>query len=276
MWRSFDRWQGLGLISIPLVVTLYFAVTGKLILFIHPRYVVFTVVMAIIGLILVAAAITQRVRNPRSAKHGQDDDHEHEHEPPPRRTLRGIIVPALASAIAITAALALLLLPAATLSEATAQQRAVNAVPFAGGPFAAVGTPAASSTSFDAATGTASAATFARFTVQEWSALLRQNIDLSFYSGKPVDVTGFIRADPGDPANAFYPSRFVISCCAVDAQPLGVPVSLPNWKSQFAAGQWLAVTGGFGANPSSSSTESIVLLPKTVNRVSEPAEPYLY
>ena len=46
-WRSYRRWQGVLLIVAALVATVWLAATNQLILYIHPRYVVFTVIMAV-------------------------------------------------------------------------------------------------------------------------------------------------------------------------------------------------------------------------------------
>ena len=113
-------------------------------------------------------------------------------------------------------------------------------------------------------------------TVLDWSSLLRQTTDASFYSDKPANVVGFITTDTGDPQNVFSVSRFVITCCAVDAQLVGVPVYLPNWQNTFATDQWVKVSGSFETNPSTKSQQSIALVPNTTTRVDQPSEPYLY
>jgi len=155
------------------------------------------------------------------------------------------------------------LLPPATLSAATASQRDITTA----------------QSNLDAASledaSSADGPTFSRYTVREWSSLLAQTTDPVFYAGKPVDVTGFITPDPVAD-DVFYVSRFAITCCAVDAQPLGVPVYLPDWRSQFAADDWVEVTGEFGANRSSTSSAVIALTPSEVIGVDEPSEPYLY
>ena len=161
-------------------------------------------------------------------------------------------------------AVALIVLPPATLSSATASQREINS--------SAVGPETQSVAGADAAP----AGAFATFTVVDWASLLRQTNDLDFYEGKPVDVVGFITADPDDPQNVFYVSRFVVTCCAVDAQPAGIPVYLANWTDSYQLDQWVQVSGEFGANPSRSSTQSIALTPDSVIEVEQPSEPYLY
>ena len=82
--------------------------------------------------------------------------------------------------------------------------------------------------------------------------------------------------DSDDPDNMFYVSRFVVTCCAVDAQPLGVPVYLPGWQSTLEADTWVEVSGPFASNPSRSSTQAIVIVPDSVEAVEQPREPYLF
>jgi uncharacterized membrane protein YcgQ (UPF0703/DUF1980 family) len=67
-----------------------------------------------------------------------------------------------------------------------------------------------------------------------------------------------------------------VTCCAVDAQPLGVPVLLPGWQDRFAADDWVEVTGGFSPNPDPSAAEPLVLVPDTIEKIDQPAQPYVY
>ena len=113
--------------------------------------------------------------------------------------------------------------------------------------------------------------------MREWAAILRQTSDLSFFADKPVtDLVGFVIADEDDPENVFYVSRFVVTCCAVDAQPLGVPVHLPDWAATFEPDSWVSVSGEFASNPSSSSLQPVAVIPDTVDPVEQPREPYLF
>ncbi len=186
-----------------------------------------------------------------------EDDDPVDSRPLQRGLATGAIV--LASALALGA----VLLPPATLSAATAIQRDITATQ--------INLDAAS---LEEASG-ADGPTFSRYTVLEWSSLLAQTTDPAFYAGKAVDVTGFITPDPVAD-DVFYVSRFTITCCAVDAQPIGVPVYLPDWQTTFAADDWVQVTGEFGANRSGSSSAVIALIPAEVIGVDEPSEPYLY
>ncbi|KQS15769.1 hypothetical protein ASG05_13545 [Frigoribacterium sp. Leaf186] len=266
------------------VATLWLAATGQLVLYIHPRYDVFTVVMIVVGMALSLATLAF---SPARADDVQDHDHDdhdgHGHDarldaatvpavedglrPRRRRPLTvGLRRVAFSAGVVVTAgvAIAVVALPPATLTSATAGQRDVNS-----------STAALDRTSVADATGASSDA-YRSFSVLDWAGLLRQTTDLAFYQGKTADVVGFVTPSDTDPDDVFYVSRFVVTCCAVDAQPVGVPVYLPGWQDQVAADDWVEVTGGFDTNRSSSSQDPIALVPDDVTTVGQPSDPYLY
>jgi putative membrane protein len=236
------------LIAAAVVATLWLGFTDRLTLYIHPRYVVFTMVMAVVALALAIAATGVRA--------------EHDHDERPRRWTAPLRVTAVALCLAVAAAL--VILPPATLTIDTASQRDING--------SSIGAEAQSLDDVQSAGDDV----FGAFTVLDWSSLLRQTADPAFYDGKSVDVTGFITPDESDPENVFYVSRFVITCCAVDAQPIGVPVYQPGWSTSLTAGDWVRVQGGFTANPSTQSSQTIALQASAVEGVAEPDEPYLF
>lgn len=252
--------------AIAIVATLWLAASGQLILYIHPRYVVFTVIMAVIGLVLVLSSVARRGAPAQLGAHADHDardrDHDHDHGGASRST-RTAFLATIGTVLTLGIGLTLIVLPPATLSSATAGQREVNST--------GVGTETAS---LDDAS--ASSAAALNFSVLDWASLLRQTSDTAFYADKPADITGFITEDPEDPENMFFVSRFIITCCAVDAQPVGVPVYMEDWKSSFAADQWVDATGSFATNPSSRSGQAIVLVPDDLVAVDEPGDPYLF
>ena len=251
------RWQGTALCVAALVSTVWLAATNQLILYIHPRYIVFTVIMAALGLVLVVASFRQSPAN------DHDHDHDHDHDQLSQRGYRSVIT-ITGTVLTLVVAVALVVVPPATLTTATAEQRVINSTQVGAG-----------TRTVDSAA-SAPAGAFARFTVLDWSSLLRQTTDAGFYRDKAANVVGFITKDTDDPQNVFYVSRFVITCCAVDAQPVGVPVYLPNWRDRFAADQWVKVSGSFETNPSTKSQQSIALVPSATTKVDQPSEPYLY
>ena len=246
------------LVAPVLVATILLGLSGQLVLYIHPRYVVFTMVLAVIALVILVASVLAR----RDHSHGHGHEDEFDEPDVPRGRSRVVAIAAFATAA--VAAVLLLGLPPATLSSETASQRDI------------VG----SSSSADAATfadaDAAPTEAFAAFTVLEWSALLRQTQDPAFYDGKPVDVVGFITPDPAGSSDIFYVSRFKITCCAVDAAPSGIPVYYPDWATEFAADDWVQVTGAIDTNPSAQSEQALAVLPASVTPIEEPGEPYLF
>ncbi|PPI22863.1 TIGR03943 family putative permease subunit [Rathayibacter sp. AY1B5] len=256
--RLLARWKGVVLSLIGVVSTLWLAATGRLGLYIHPRYFEFSVVLAVIAGVLLIAAFAV-VPGAEEDAHEHEDDVEHLHAPAPARPWRRVVAVAAGVAVIASAAVALLVLPPAALTASTATQREVN-------------------TSAVDASVTAAAPTgdTASFSVRDWATLLRQGASEQFLAGRTATVSGFVTPDASDPENVFYIARFVVTCCAVDAQPVGVPVHLAGWADTYAEGQWLEASGGFGANPSVTSAEAVVLEPEALTPIDEPAMPYVY
>jgi len=247
-WRGIRRWRGVVLVASAVVATIWLAVTNQLVLYIHPRYVIFTVIMAVIALVVIVASVATRQG--------------HDHDEP--ESGRQKLISGLAVGVSLVLAIGLIAIPPAVLTSSTVAQRDINS--------SGIG---AEVTSVEEVSSSPVAA-FATFTVLDWASLLRQTTDVAFYADKPVDVVGFVTADPDDPENVYYVSRFIVTCCAVDAQPVGVPVYAPNWQQDLAVDDWVQVTGSFGVNPSSSSTQSIAVTADTVTPIEEPDEPYLF
>ncbi len=262
--RGLSRYRGVALTAGISTASLWFAVSGRLVYFVNPSYVAFTIVMCAIALAFCVAWVVVLLRRepPRGRHSGESHDHELEDDAAPRGPLRRIGA-ALTAVVAAAVVAGMIVLPPATLSSATAIQRDVASTTVSGG---------ADLTSAQRA----STAAFAHFTVRDWASLLAQTTDATFYDGKPVDLTGFVSPDPRGSADVFYLSRFVVTCCAVDAQPVGVPVYRPTWKDTLKPNQWVHVTGAFAANPSTSSDAPIALTPAQLSKTDVPAQPYLY
>ncbi|MBH0109088.1 TIGR03943 family protein [Salinibacterium sp. NG22] len=249
MWSSLQRWWGVILILVAVSATVWLGATQQLVLYIHPRYVVFTVVMAALALVMGVLSLAIRPANTEEgvAPRGWS------------RVVGGVAL-LLSGAIALT----LVVVPPTTLSSATASQRDI------------VGSTVGSDSQNVDEVANADDELIASFTVVDWSSLLRQTSDPNFYSNKTADVVGFITASEDDPANIFYLSRFTVTCCAVDAQPTGVAVYAPDWANEFDVDAWVEITGSFEINPSSRSDLPLVLVPETMTVVERPSEPYLY
>jgi uncharacterized repeat protein (TIGR03943 family) len=258
--RILARWQGLALSLIGIVSISWLALTGQLGLYIHPRYFVFTVIMAVLGglLTLAAFAVTPE-------KHEHDDEH-HADDPLEPVVARRPWSPlaALAGIVAIAVAfVALVIIPPSTLTTATVENRELNS--------SVTGEQGDTTSGVELA-----GADVKSLNLRDWASLLRDGSGSDFVVGKTTTLSGFVTADSNDPDNVFYLTRFVITCCAVDAQPIGVPVYSPGWSSTHAVDSWVEATGTFELNPSALSLESVVLSNPTVKAIDQPAEPYAY
>ncbi|MCS5494347.1 TIGR03943 family putative permease subunit [Curtobacterium flaccumfaciens] len=272
---------GLGSVLAAALCTLWLAVVGHLDLYINPRYSVFTVVLAAVG---VPASIAGLVATARGYGHTHGDEadehpadehddadaHEHDadadaHEPRPGRgrAVR-LALGGAAAVVTIGVTVAMLVLPPTTLSARTAQQRSVD------------------SATLSNATGSESAVQLlgsegvdtSEYGVKDWAALIRQTTDTTALVGKQVELSGFVV--PGDDGS-FTLTRFVISCCAVDAQPVGLGVVTGDGDGTGAVpdeGQWVTVRGALAANPDQSADARIVVKAAKITDIAQPEDPY--
>ena len=274
--RLIARWQGILLALVGIVATIWLALTDQLGLYISPATSWFAILMAIIGAVFVIAAFAwppledehasgSDVSSPAPRARGKRSvpvpvpvpEHEHAHAPsaPPGR-----IRTAVTAVIIVGATLALLVLPPATLTSAVAAQRSINS----------------ETSAIDQGGATLVGADTSTFTVKDWAVLLRQNPDIDAYTGTPVEVSGFVLASTEDSENVFYITRFVVTHCAIDAQPVGVPIYLPGWQDEYDADQWVEASGALAANPAPSGTDPLVLVPEELARIEEPSDPYVF
>lgn len=91
--------------------------------------------------------------------------------------------------------------------------------------------------------------------------------------GKNFTLTGFVRKD-SDP-NIMNVSRFVVSCCTVDARPVSIAIYYPGWEKEFAVDDWIEVSGELELL-STGTGQRAVLQPTEVKLIDQPKDPYDY
>lgn len=254
--RLIARWVGVALVLVAVVATLWLGFSGRLDLYINPQYTVFAIVMALIGGVL---AVSSFVVLPGREAHDDEDE-----DAPRRGPLRRILVAAGSVLVVAAAVVALLVAPPSTLSSSAAANRDVTGL--------GSGTTSGSDAPQLAGGNSAS------FTVKDWASLIRQGGDAGRLASMPADVTGFVVADGGngDEKDVYYLARYLITCCAVDATPIGVPVYAPGWQNSLKDGDWVELTGTFRAAPDPSVSEQIVLVPTATKPIAIPDDPYVY
>jgi putative membrane protein len=239
-WLS-EYWQGIVLTFTACAVTLWLGAAGKLDLYIHPRYILFTVVMGLMALAILLFGMW----------HGQGT-----RGLTARTSLPGLLL----GITCMILCLSLVVTRPAPLTSSIASQRGVNTASLD------------LSTSATDVTSSISGSDYSRLTVKEWASLLGQTSDPGFFVGKKVQLTGFVTPIKED-SDSFYISRFVVTCCAVDARPIGVPVKMPGWQAVYKENQWLQLKGEFIKNIDQASP-AVVVDSESIQKINEPDNPY--
>ena len=223
------------LLIIAATSVLYLGFRDQLSLYIHPRYIVFTIAMTAIGLIMVLLS-----------EISSEAKHEHNKQP--------ILVVPIALLLGFS-----LFFPARSLTSATVAQRATD-----------VGSLVVTSDAEPIDTLFAGSSRGLR--IVDWLRILDANDTPSYYINKPARISGFIY-DAKLGTDVVWLARFVVTCCAVDAQPIGIPVLLEDWQTQYSEDGWLEVEGEFRHTPTADGAQ-MVLNPTSVTKIEEPKYPY--
>jgi putative membrane protein len=91
------------------------------------------------------------------------------------------------------------------------------------------------------------------------------------FKNKQFKGSGFITA--GQSPNTFELSRFVISCCVVDATPVSLTVEY-DYSKQFKLNNWVEIEGVFEIKPVDGKNQPVIV-PTNINKISEPDSVYL-
>ncbi len=214
---------------------LYAAGSGALYFYIHPAYVVPAVAT---GLVLLAlAAIAARATRPPA-----------DHAPIPGVWL-GLVTLPLALGF---------LLPPQPLSPLTAAQRGVDVASLGGG---------------EARGEFRLGARPESYTIKDWVKAFQADPEPGRHAGKPVRVTGFVHREDRLPPDWFLVARFVVKCCAVDAQPVGLPVR--GTGPPPAPGAWVALEGVWAVADVDGQRRAVITATR-VAPTARPDQPYLY
>jgi uncharacterized repeat protein (TIGR03943 family) len=123
-------------------------------------------------------------------------------------------------------------------------------------------------------------------TLIDWIRTLNVYPEPDAYAGQKAKVTGFVVQLPQLPENYFLLTRFILTCCAVDAYPVGLPVKIDSPLDKYPADTWLEVEGEMKTeilNVNSQTLEAtesakrqLVIVAQSVKKIPIPANPYGY
>lgn len=163
--------------------------------------------------------------------------------------------------VAMTIALGFIL-PAQVLSSQTASQRATSLNTIA------LNTELSATTLFSFNSD--------KFDVGDWIRRINVDPNMKNYVGKKVNITGFVFKPEEFPSDTFLASRFLISCCAVDARPVGLPVKFEGWDLEFQADQWVNVSGEFAISEVNGRDALVIIPADKPEKTVQPGRPYIY
>lgn len=107
-------------------------------------------------------------------------------------------------------------------------------------------------------------------TLLDWVRTLDVYPDPYNYVDQPVRVQGFVIPDPRP--DHFVIARFLVSCCAADAYPVGLPVYWPG-AQDLKADSWLRLEGKM-AIEQGDGTSQLVIVAERLEPLPVPANPY--
>lgn len=109
----------------------------------------------------------------------------------------------------------------------------------------------------------------------EWVRTLNVYPEPDAYTGQKVNVQGFVIHPPNLPDNYLFIARFILTCCAADAYPVGIPVKLSESRSAYPPDIWLEIQGEMGTE-TLDGTRQLTILPSSITEIPEPRNPYEY
>ncbi|MFS8841850.1 TIGR03943 family putative permease subunit [Synechococcus sp. W55.2] len=107
-------------------------------------------------------------------------------------------------------------------------------------------------------------------TLLDWVRTLDVYPDPYTYEDQPVRVQGFVI--PDERPDHFVIARFLVSCCAADAYPVGLPVRWPE-AEQLTADSWLRLEGRMAVEQRDGLSQ-LVIVAERLEPIPVPANPY--
>ncbi len=107
-------------------------------------------------------------------------------------------------------------------------------------------------------------------TLLDWVRTLDVYPDPYNYEDQPVRVQGFVI--PDERPDHFVIARFLVSCCAADAYPVGLPVRWPE-AEELTADSWLRLEGQMAVEKGNGLSQ-LVIVAENVEPMPVPANPY--
>lgn len=261
LWSILNQLDGLGIFAWGILMLKY-SFSGELKLLIHPNYFGLVTVTGFVLLFLGALRLFQTVRRwfKKSNKNGNGDSVTHVTVLP---LGLGTVL------LLVTALMGLAITPSVFTSQLALQRGISTNLP-------------------PTQTQTASFASPIKpedRTLVDWVRTISAYPEPDVYAGQKVNVTGFVVHPDYLPDNYLLISRFILTCCAVDAYPVALTVRLDGSRSQYPPDTWLTIQGQMVTetlpNPADQGIDGrekrqVVVEAQSIKVVPTPTDPYSY
>jgi uncharacterized repeat protein (TIGR03943 family) len=242
---------------------LKYSITGQLKLLIHPNYFWLVFITGVALLILSIIKANQIIATKSTANQDLESKNAIEHIT--------LFPPALSSGLLIATAILGLLISPTVLNSQTALQRGVTeSLPLT----------RSQPQSFRTSTKPEERS------LLDWIRTVNAYPEPDAYTGQKAKITGFVVHLPNLPDNYVLICRFVLTCCAVDAYPVGIPVKLEGSRNDFPPDTWVEIQGKMiaetlgvdRANLSQSQQQErqLVISASSLKKIPTPSDPYAY
>lgn len=109
----------------------------------------------------------------------------------------------------------------------------------------------------------------------DWIRTLTVYPEPDAYVGQKAKVQGFVIHPPNLPNQYLLISRFIITCCAADVYPVGLPVKLPKNRDAYKPDSWLEIAGEM-TTETLAGKRQLTLAAESIKSIDEPKDPYDY
>ncbi len=247
--RSFLPWLDVLAIAAWGVLLLYYWLSEKLFLLIHPNYIGLTVAAGVFLLLVSGLKGLFLLRSSRSRRASTPMQH------------MSLFPPGLGSLLLLAVAIAGLLITPRAFASQTALDRGVTD---------AITLTRVKPQSFRASTRTEDKSLI------DWIRTLQVYPEPDAYTGQKAKVQGFVVYPPNLSENYLLLTRFVITCCAADAYPVSLPVKLMKGdRKSYSPDSWLEIEGQM-LTETLDNKRQLTLQATSLKSIPEPKNPYNY
>lgn len=115
-------------------------------------------------------------------------------------------------------------------------------------------------------------------TIVDWVRTLNVYPEPDAYEGEKVNVEGFVLHPPDLPESYILIARFIITCCAADVYPVGLPVQLEavgKTRQDYPVDGWVRIQGTM-STATVNEHRKAVIRPQQMETIPEPKNPYAF